>query len=246
MRIKLYAGLPGAASFNPLLPNGGDGTSGGTNGGPGVPPATPPAPAAPPAPTPPAAGAPATVGPHGYVENTPLEQLPVEQREAYWKHYAKTHRGERDELAAWKKANEARVAEYDALVAASRTDHERALETARTEAATAARTEGETSAAAKYVGPLVLARFESVLAGKKTPAEVATIVGGLNVGAFLGSDGLPDTEKVAAYAATIAPTVVTPPPNLGGGRTAPPNVGGTQAGVDAWHAAHPKKRPTTA
>lgn len=246
MKIRKMVGMPDLA-VDPtpwMLPNGGDPTAGGTNGGAGTPaaPAAPPAPAAP-APTTPVAGAPAS-GPNGFPEGVQLEQMSSEQVTNYWKHWAKTNRTALEQRDAELATLRPKAEQYDALEAASRTDQERAVQAARTEGVTVGRTEAEQAAVAKYGTALVQARFESVLAGRKTAEEVATIVSGLNVAAFLGTDGLPDTEKVAAYATTVAPAAQQqkPPGDLGGGRTPAPVAGGLQAGADLYESTRKKPR----
>jgi type IV secretory pathway VirB10-like protein len=235
MKIKQAFGLPEhhITSFNPFTFSVGAVEGGGSD--------VPPTPSAV-VPTPPAAGPPAPVAPE-WPANTPVAEMTDAQALAYHRFHSRKHRTERDELAAWKKGNQARVDQFAALEAASKTDAERAIETARTEAGAAARIEGESAAAAKYVTPLVQSRFESVLAGRMTAAAVATLVSGLNVATFLGADGLPDTEKVTAYAATFSQAVTgaTPasPVNLGAGRTAP--VDSSPSGEDAYARRH--KRP---
>jgi hypothetical protein len=243
MKIRKTLGMPEqhVTSFNPFAFDEGAGAGGGTNP---PAPATPPAPPAPVTP-PPVAGALAAVGPHGFPESTPVAEMTDAQASKYWHHYAKQHRSEADQLKAWREANEAKVTGYEALEAASRTDAERAVEAAKADGEKVGKAAAEQALAAKYAAPLVQSRFEVVLAGRMTPAQVATLVGGLNVAAFLGTDGLPDTTKITDFVTStvpVAPPGQIPPVNLGGGRTAPVASGGLQAGADLYDQRKSKPR----
>jgi len=174
--------------------------------------------------------------PNGYPENTPLAEMTSEQRERYWQFHARKHEGRANAALAENAALKPKADQFDALEEASRTEAEKAVTAAEQRGRDAGRTEAEAAAVAKYGAALVQARFESVLAGRLTPEQVSTLVGGLNVSAFLADDGLPDTAKITDYAAAIpAPAAPqtpppTPPRDLGGGRTTPPPATGTAAG----------------
>ena len=217
-------------SFNPYLPNEGDGTSGGTTGGAGAPPAPPTPPAQP------AAGAPAapatTVGPHGFPENTPVAEMTDGQQASYWRHYAKQHRAEADGLKAWREANEAKAQQYDALAAASRTDQERAIEAARAEAEKAGREAATAEARKTYGAQLVQVRMDAAAAGKGLTPEAMKALAGDGT-RFLGADGVDDAALTAFLAALPDKAAASVAPiNLGGGRTAPVAAGGFEAGAE--------------
>lgn len=166
-----------------------------------------------------------------------------EQREAYWKHYARVHeataksRGDYDVLKA-------KAAELDQYKAANATEHEKAV----TAAAEAARAQ-----VLKETGPrLVAAEFRAASAGRHTPEQLAAILGPLDTSYFLDPTGNVDTAKVATYVGSIAP-VGTPPappappapptwPDMGQG----PRPAGTgpsvAAGADLYNAS---KKPAT-
>lgn len=217
-----------------------DGDDGGGGGGnPPAPPTAPPAPA-PPAP------APAGVGPNGYPEGKPLAEMTDREQAAYWRHHARKHedasKAKDTEIAALKP----RADQYAALEEASRSEAERAVAAAEQRGRDEGRTAAQQEALTKYGAALVQARFESVLAGRLTPKQVATLVGGLNVAGFLGADGLPDAARISEYAAAIpaapdAPGGGVKPPDLGGGRTAPPPTTGVEAGRALYAARHPKR-----
>ena len=246
MKIRgLYAGLPGMTSFNPLLPDEGDGTSGATTGGGGAP-AVPATPTAPPTPvTPPATAAPATpaAGDTGFPANTPVAEMTDAQRAAYHRHYAVQHRAERDELAAWKAANEAKVAQYEALEAASKTETERAIEAARTEAAAAAKAEALAEARKTYGVPAVQARLDAALDAKGLTAEQMKVLVP-DPARFLGADGV-DTTALTAFLVALPDKAAAPAAtrvDLGGGRTTPVGTAGVEAGAALYEARKSKPR----
>lgn len=173
-----------------------------------------------------------------YPANTPLTEMTVEQREAYWKAAARRHeatakaRGDYDE-------QKAKAAELDTLKAANQTEQEKAVAAARDEA----RAEGARSVAPQ----LVEAHFLAASAGRLEPDVVREILAPLNVDHFLTDKGQVDTAKVTAYVNQIAPATgagtKTPlgPSSHGQGRresTAKPSV---ESGRALYEARHPQK-----
>ena len=231
--FRAAAGIPSGIGFTtgPSEPPGG-----GSN---------PPVPPPPPAPPAPPQGTPATGpqdGPNGFPEGTALSEMTPTQRESYWRHHARRHedasKAKDAELAALKPKAE----QYDALAEASKTEAEKAIEEAARRGQDTGRQEAEQAAVVKYGKALVQARFESVLAGRMTPDQVATLVGGLNVTGFLGTDGLPDQSRISEYVAAIPVAAGAPKtPELGGGRTSPPPTSGVAAGHDLYAQRHPKR-----
>ena len=238
MNIRKSVGMPDHLfAINPLLPDTGDGTGGGTTGGTGVPSVTAsPAPIQPPVapPTLPVTGPPA-VGPNGFAEGVSLAELPAEQVTAYWKYHARRHEDASKAAQAELARTKPLADQFAALEAASRTEQERAIEAARTEAATAARAQADTELRDRYAPALVQARLESALAGRMTSEQVAALLPNLNVPALLDANGLPDADRIAAFVATIPVAPVAPATqsrvDLGGGRTTPVVSGGIAAGV---------------
>ena len=242
MKIRgLYAGLPGMTTPNPFLPNEGDGTSGGTTGGAGAPPA-PPTPPAQPAAGAPAATTPAAVGPHGFPEGVPLEQMSSEQVTNYWKHWAKTNRTALEQRDAELAALKPKAEQYDALAAASRTDQERAIEAARAEAEKAGREAATAEARKTYGAQLVQVRLDAAAAGKGLTPEAMKALAGDGT-RFLGADGVDDAALTAFLAALPDKAAASVAPiNLGGGRTAPVIGAGIDAGRELYEARKSKPR----
>jgi hypothetical protein len=180
---------------------------------PAAPPAPAPVPAPPaPVPTPPAAPPPTDLG---FPANTPLEQMTVEQREAYWKHHARRHE------QAYKDANIAdlqrQAQELAALKAATQTDQEKAVESARAE--------GRTQALREAATALVDAHFAAATPGL-SPQDRQDLLAGIDRTYFLAADGITvDTAKVTSYAARIAPAATATPPAAPGATPPRPDMG---------------------
>lgn len=218
--------------------NGLNFTSTGTSGA-----VTPPAVAAVPTPPPVAAApaapavpvAPATPVDNGFPANTPLTEMSGEQREAYWKHYARQHEATAKARADYDVVK-AKADELDQYKAANATEHEKAVQAA----AAQARAE-----ALKETTPrLVSAEFRAATAGRLTPEQLATALEPLDMSKFLDSAGNVDTAKVAAHAAILAPAPTIPFPDLGQGR----REGGVAPSVNAGKAlfeSQKKPAPTT-
>ena len=231
--FRAAAGIPSGIGFTtgPSEPPGGG--------------STPPVPTPPPAPPVPPQGTPATGpqdGPDGFPEGTSLNEMSPVQQAAYWRHKARKHEDASKANAAELAALKPKAEQYDALAAASQTDAERAVADAEKRGRDAAKAETEAAARETYGKALVQARFEVALAGRLTPGQVATLVGGLNVTGFLGTDGLPDQSRISEYVAAIPVAAGAPKtPELGGGRTSPPPTSGVAAGHDLYAQRHPKR-----
>jgi hypothetical protein len=110
-----------------------------------------------------------------------------------------------------------KASEFDALAEKSKSDTERAIEAARQEAATQARTEVQRDR--------VIDKIEVAAAGKFTDLEDATLRLGRNADEFIGKDGAIDTAAISAavdkllkdkpHLAAVAKE--TPPPDFDGG-----------------------------
>lgn len=177
-------------------------------------PASVPAPAvAPPAVAPPVAAAPAPAvvtgaakpnGPNGYPADTPLTDMSAEQREAYWKHYARTH----EQTAKDRGDYDAVKAENERLRALTLTTEQKAIEDAKTEG----RQAGLAEASQKFGAQLVAAEFRGLLGGRLNKADgtvdadrLAALVAGLNPAAYLADDGSVKTDALKAWADAVAP-----------------------------------------
>lgn len=141
----------------------------------------------------------------GYPANTPLAQMTEAQQLAYWKAHAKKHEErarKADSLASWKEQNAAKIEEYDRLIAASKTDHERELDTVKSQVAEQARAEVR----GKMVRDLVDAEFRAAARGALSRDQVAKILAPLDPNYFVADGGGVDVEKISAYVAELNPT----------------------------------------
>lgn len=132
----------------------------------------------------------------GFPANTPLTEMTVDQREAYWKHQARKHentvksRQDYDQL----KADSEELAK---LKKDGQTEKEREIEEARE----TARREGENLGAERYLKDAVTARFEA-LTGKKSE-DVAKAFAHIDVHSFIGQDGAIDNDALTEFASTF-------------------------------------------
>lgn len=141
-----------------------------------------------------------------------------------WKALARKHEsraknaGNADEIKALKE----KAAQYDALAAASKTEHERAIDEAREAAAK----EATDKTRASFQERLVRAEFKAALAGRVSDDARDELLDGLNLAKFLDDDGEPDADRVREYVARLAPAAPTEKPDrkpadLGQGRRPP-------------------------
>jgi hypothetical protein len=237
-----------------------------------APPAPAPAAPAPPAPAPPAP-APASPtqqpgsgndantsgddGDRGFPANTPVSQMPLEQQRNYYKYQARKHENTVKGLGDVK-ALQDKASQYDSLVAASKTEQERAVEQAKNE--------GRTAALKEVGGRLVEAELRVAVGGRLDKDGFAALVGGLDRAQFINGEGNVDTDKVATFVNTLFPAgqaasapsagqgqtgqpaaPATPPrgPDFGQGvrTTAPPSP--LEAGRAAARARHPQAQAPT-
>lgn len=175
----------------------------------------------------------------GFPDATPLTEMTVEQREAYWKHQARKHeqraesRKDYDDLK--KKADA-----HDKAVEAAKSEADKAVDAAREEGRKAAGREANEKAAAAILRASLKARG-------KTDEQVATLVAATNVGAFLTDDDV-DTDRVAAYANDIAGPVTgggRGPGHGQGTRGSSTRATGVSAGADMFEASR-KRRTASA
>jgi hypothetical protein len=171
---------------------------------------------------------------------TPLSEMTLEQREAYWKHQAKVHE------TAWKKragdltpekVQELRdkAARHDAL--------ERELMSDKDKAVAEARDAAKAEALASVTPRLVAAEFKAAAAGRVEPARLATILEPLDLSKFLNGDEV-DTDKVAAFVDGIAPATAPQPKgptSTGQGRRESSTGPSVASGRDLYRAQRGKK-----
>ncbi|HEY3557391.1 MAG TPA: hypothetical protein VGL05_08005, partial [Kribbella sp.] len=166
--------------------------------------------------------------PNGFPENTPLAEMTVEQREAYWKHQARKHENAYKALPVKDAAEIERLRQAEQELAqireAQQSDTERAVSEAEKR--------GRAEAAKQYGEELVKAKFEAAAAGRVP--NIAELVEDLNLSKFLGADGKPDAEAISAAVGRFAPAAPAapspadpPPPQPDPGQGARPPAGAT-------------------
>lgn len=182
--------------------------------------------------------------------NTPLEQMSVEQREAYWKHQARKHE-DRSKAFGNLTADELKQLRDDASRARA-LDQE--LSSEADKRATQARQDAEQAADAKYKPMLAETAFRIAIGDRKTEDEVNEFIADLNLPRFLTDDGRVDTARVLARVAEFAPaTGAAAPPvtrtgpttagqgNRSGNTRSAPGMGNVSAGRDLYAELHAKK-----
>lgn len=180
--------------------------------------------------------------------NTPVAEMTDKQATAYWKDKARKHEARSKERADYDDVKK-KADQYDALAGASKTENERAVETARQEADEAARKDER----AKTALLLVDAKVESVAAARGVkPEQLNPLLEALDRTKFLTDTGEVDVDKVTNFVASIAPAVEDPSkgkggrvPNLGQGRRGSDSGGKpstVSAGAERYAERH--KKPT--
>lgn len=187
-------------------------------------------PAAPPAPP---VAAP-VVDDKGFPAETPVVEMTAVEQAAYWKFHARQHEsrvkamGDYDDIKS-------KAAQYDALSDASRTDQERAVETAKAE--------GKAAALQEAAPRLVRAEFRAAAKGVLTDAARDAILEDLDFSKYLTDKGEVDEAKVAAKVTALAPAgPQRPPVQLGQGRTPTEVKPSVQSGKDLYEQS--RKRQT--
>jgi hypothetical protein len=193
---------------------------------------------APPNPTPPPAPAGAEPGRddrNGYPEGTPLSEMTVEQREAYWRAMARKHekmvkdRADYDDLKR-------EAAEAKRLRKERETEAERQIREAREQA--------RAEAFAELTPRLVMARFEAAAAGRIDPDRIAVLTEDIDLSRYLNDDGTVNVEKVTAKVDAWAPASerkpTTPKPDASQGARNTKTTG-TDVGREMFNARRNKK-----
>ena len=140
-------------------------------------------------------------GESGFPAQTPLAEMTVEQREAYWKHQARKHettakaRSDYDELAA-------KAAQWDEAQRAQQSPDERAV----TDAVEAAKAEARAQVLAEVADERVRAAFTGNPAARSIdPQALDKFLGRVNLTSFVGNDGAVDTDAVADSLSLLTP-----------------------------------------
>lgn len=163
---------------------------------------------------------------------TPWAQMSVEQQAAYWRTQAKKHEErarKTDALAAWKKENEAKVADYDRLLEASKTEHERALDAVKAETAESVRREVR----GQMIRELVDAEFRAAARGALTKDQVSKLLAPLDPNYFVADNGGVDVDKISTYVAELSPA---PAAGNGAGKASWPDTGQGRRGAHSGSA----------
>jgi hypothetical protein len=132
----------------------------------------------------------------GYPAGVPQTEMSADQQLAYWKHKARVHEtrnkamGDYDELKST-------AEKYQQLVAASQTDHERAVAEANRQ--------GYAKALAEAGGQLVEQWVRAAAAGRLPQESVDALLLGLDRSRFMNPNGGVDTDKVYAFVGSLAP-----------------------------------------
>lgn len=135
--------------------------------------------------------------------NTPVAEMTDKEAKAYWKAQARKHEARSKERADYDDVKK-KADQYDNLSAASKTENERAVETARQEADDAARKDER----AKTALLLVDAKVESIATARGVkPEQLEPLLEALDRTKFLTDTGEVDADKVTNFVASIAPAV---------------------------------------
>lgn len=155
----------------------------------------------------------------GFPLNTPIVEMNDKEQAAYWKHQSRKHESRAGERADYDEIKK-KADQHDALVAASKTEQDRAVEAAKTEGADAARAEERQKAAVR----LVDAEMRAVGAARGITAEqLAPVIEPIDRTKFLTDTGDVDLDKVTNFVAAIGPAEGNGNGNNGGRRV--PNLG---------------------
>lgn len=148
----------------------------------------------------------------GFPAQTPLAEMTVEQREAYWKHQARKHestakaRADYDDLAA-------KAAQWDAAQREQQSPDERAV----AGAVEAAKAEARAQVLAEVADERVRSAFTGNPAARAIdPQALEKFLGRVNLSSFVGDDGAVDTDAVADSLSLLTPadTASKRPPRL--------------------------------
>lgn len=135
-------------------------------------------------------------GDDGYPANTPIAEMTPEQQVAYWKAQARKHEARVKQMSDYDALKETSD-QYRALVEASKTEQEKALDAAKAEAREAAKVE--------FGARLVDAQFKVAASGRLDEQQMTTLLDGLDRTRFMTSTGDVDADKVKTYVEGIAP-----------------------------------------
>jgi hypothetical protein len=164
--------------------------------------------------------------------------MSIEQREAYWRYHSRKHEQRVESMKDYDELKR-KATEYDALAAASRTEHERAVDDARAQA----RAEATADMGVRIARERVVARL---MARGRAEEDATQVANDLNLSAYVTDRGDVDGEGITALIDRIAPKTSEPPraPDMGQGRRTPTAASGVDAGREMF-AARRKPQPST-
>lgn len=172
----------------------------------------------------------------GFPADTPLTEMTVEQREAYWKHQARKHEARANGRADYDDVK----AERDRLKQSVETDAEKAVREAREQGANEARTQAanETVAAMLRMG---------LRARGVDGDELNDVVSTINLAAHADDKGVVDDEKVLRTINRLAGTAGngTGPDTGQGNRGGSTRKSGVSAGAEMFAASRGKTTTTS-
>jgi hypothetical protein len=166
----------------------------------------------------------ATGGDDGYPANTPVAEMTHQQAAAYWRHQSRKHEDRVKAMGDYD-ALKQKADDYARLVAASQTEHEKAVEEARRQ--------GAASYAASTGSQLVESWVKAAAHNRLSDEGVNALLETLDRTKFLAANGAVDTDKVYAVvnrlvsqqpAPASAPQGQPAQPGQTGGWAAPPPV----------------------
>lgn len=194
--------------------------------------AQPPAQQQPATGTPPAEGSrPNAIGANGedlgYPVNTPVAEMSAKQEAAYWRHKARTHEDRNKAMSDYDDLKRVKE-QYDSLVQASQTEHEKAVSEAETR--------GKTAGLLVAGEQVVEALFRAHALNRVAEDSVNALLENLDRKRFINSQtGAVDTDRVRQLVDNIAPAPAAAPapgvPNPG--QQTPPAPGVPAPGVPA-------------
>ena len=187
----------------------------------------------------------AAEGAHGYPEGVAVAEMTMPQQLAYFRTKArreedtrKSAQQERDTARSERDAFKPKADQYDQLLDSTKSEQERAVENAKSEAAKAARAEERTKGSLALVG----AEFRAAAKGVLTADALAGLLEDIDRSRYVRDDGSVDLERIEKRVADLAPPKQERERvDLGAG-----NRGGTKpsdldVGRDLYAQRHPKK-----
>jgi hypothetical protein len=139
-----------------------------------------------------------------------------DQQVAYWQHQARKHEDRVRTMGDYDQLKE-KADSYERLVAASQSEHERAVAEARRQARTEALTEAGSQLVEQWV--------RAAAVGRLTDESVNALLQGLDRTRFLNQTGGVDTDKVFTFVGSLAPAPAAPAAPAAGSPGQPPQPG---------------------